>query len=370
MGRPINPNYTGNITIANVQTIAMQAWIPGDLAPTSGYIIKQRTSNSYKSGNIYGPSSGLVTLVNGANATPLAQGQCNVTVSPWGSTGTGATATANLGINSANIQVAGTGSGPYTHWYIPGELLSLSGGTANVVANLSVDTVTLGAISIGGGSTPGYTVGDSFTWGYAGYTVPTVVTVATTSGNGTISGVTIATAGTVSNVGVTNLTPFSSSVQTNTWATGANFTLRWDISQISVTNHGDYSAAPANIVALTGSAHGTGASVNATWQVSSVHITGTGGTGYLGALVNFSSGKAAAIATVNSNGNVASASVTVPGSGYSNTAPTVSISTVRNTEWASAIMNRTVNTFQGNVYQWVATGTVPTNSSQAVLQTG
>ena len=363
MGRPINNNFTGNTT-GTGQTIAMTAWIPGDPGPCTGYIIGQRTTSGYNAGNVAGPSSGLVYLTNGGVA--LTQGTANITVNAYGSTGSGATAVANLGVYSATANVGGTGG--ETAWYTPGDVLSVTGGTHIQVANVTVTSVDIGATAGSGG--PGYTVGDTFTWAYAGYTTSPVLTIASTTGNGNISGVTITNGGVVTNVLVSNTTPFTSSTQTNSWATGASFSLRWDVNQLSVTNHGDYRAQPTNSVSFSNGTHGgTGATANLTWEVSSVDVL-IPGIGYQAVTVNFSNSAAQAIGTVNAAGNVSAVTVTVPGSGIAaGAAPGVTITTLADTEYASKITNQLVETFQGNIYQWVNSITTPTASNQAQLQT-
>lgn len=362
MGRPINQNFIGNTT-GSSQTLAMTAWIPGDVGPCTGYAIRQKTSNGYNAGNVAGPSSGLVFIVNGGVA--LTQGSANITVTPYGSTGTGATATANLGVYSATANVAGTGT--TANWYTPGEILIVSGGTETKTGNILVEAVGIGAVAIGTPAGPGYTVGDTFTWGEAGFSPSPVLTVATVTGNGNISGVTITNAGLVTNVSVTNTTPFTSTTQTNAWATGATFTNRWDIKQTSITARGDYSVAPTNSVSLTGSAHGTGATANLTWQVASVHVN-VPGHGYQAVAVNFSNSTAQALGTVNAAGNVSAITVTAPGFGLSTSPPSVTISTIRNVEYAQKITNLVVETFQGNTYVWVASNVTPVDG-QAQLQT-
>lgn len=364
MGRPINANFIGNIT-GSSQALEMTAWIPGDPRPCVAYAIGQRTTTGYNAGNSIGVSSGLVYLTNGGVA--LTQGTANVTVQAYGSSGSGATAVANLGVSTATANIVG--SGTTANWYTPGDLLAVTGGTHTQVANVTVSAVQLGAVNIGVPAGPGYTVGDTFTWGYTGYSTPPVITVFSTTGNGNINGVTL-TSGIVTNVQVTNTTPFSSTIQTNSWATGANFILRWDVEQLSVTNRGDYRVQPNNSVSFTGAAHGaTGLTANLTWQLSSVDVL-VPGHGYQAVTVNFSNSAAQAIGTVNAAGNVASVSVTVPGSGIApGAAPAVSISTLAGTEYASKITNLLVETFQGNTYQWVNSATAVTASNQAQLQT-
>ena len=362
MGRPINPIYTGN-TALTPTVIAATAWIPGDVGPTSNaWIISQQSTNSYNFGNISGPSSGLCYLTDGGVA--LTQGTANISVTPYGSGGTAAAASANLGVNSFTV-VSPPTSGTSVNYYVPGEVVSPTSGTASAVANLLVETVTLGTANVATNGN-GYTVGDTFTWGYAGYSPAAVVTVLTTSANGNVATVSITNAGTVSNVSVTNTTPYSSAVTANAGVSGVTFKLRWDLKTLGLENSGDYSTAPSNPVALTGSTHGAGGALTVGWGVSSVKVT-NGGRGYSYATVGFSSGAASALSTVNAAGSITSVSVTSPGSGYTSTAPTVSFSPIGTVQYASVIKNRTVTTFSGNTYEWTFSN-VLTASNQATLQ--
>ncbi len=364
MGRPVNKRNFGN-TSASGQQIALTAYIPNDPGTVSAYVIAQKGSHRFNVANSVGTSSGLVHLVNGGIS--LTAGEANISVTPFGSTGINSAATAGLGLQSVAIGTS-AGSGTTAHWYVPGEILTPLNGTATATGNILVGSVTLGAIVAGGGSGPGYTVGDTFTWGYAGYNPAPVVTVASITGNGLVNGLTISTAGVVTNVSVTNTTAFTSSTQTNAWATGASFTERWDLNAISIVNPGNYTAAiPANPVATTGSTHGTGANVTVGWEVTSVNIS-NGGTLYQSVSVAFSgSGGAAALGTVNAAGSVSSVTVTAPGS-YNNTPPTVSFPTIGTVQYAKTIKNRTVETFTGNSYEWVDSATTPVDG-QAQLQT-
>ena len=147
-----------------------------------------------------GSYTDIVQLTDGGVA--LQPGQANITVQPYGSTGSGATATANLGIGSATVVNAGTGT--TANGYAPGQILSMNGGTytGNQRGNVRVSTVQLGAATAS--STAGYTVGDTFTWSAAGWNSPSVLTVASTTGNGVIGGLTITSAGCSSNTSITN----------------------------------------------------------------------------------------------------------------------------------------------------------------------
>lgn len=364
MGRPLKKSNFGN-TSGSGQQVAMTAFIPGDSDAVSAYVVSQKGRNRFSVANAIGTSTGTVQLVDGGVA--LVAGQGNITVTPFGATGSGGAASARLGLQSTVIG-SSAGSGDTTHYYVPGEILHTQNGTATAVGNILVGSVTLGSAVSNGGNHPGYTVGDTFTWGYAGYDTPVVITVASTTGNGNVGGISYTTTGVVTNVSVTNTTTYSSSSQANAWATGQGFTIRWDINTISIVNPGNYSVAPANPAVLTGSTHGTGANVNIGWEVSSVSVT-NGGTGYTAAAVAFTgSGGAAAVSTVNAAGSITGVTVTAAGSGYNNTPPTVSFPLVGEVQYADSIKNKTVITFSNNTYEWVNSTVTPVDG-QAVLQT-
>lgn len=361
MGRPINKKYIGN-TSQSGQQFQATAFFGGDNATRTAYIAKQTATNTYNMVSVDGQYSGSVQLVNGG--VSLLPGQANISVTPYGSSGSGATVTANLGINTATVAVGGTGS--QTTYYAPGQILFPTSGTSAPRGNVYVDTVTMGNVVVLAGG-PGYTVGDKFTWAYAGYDTPAVVTVASVTGNGNISTATISTAGTVSNINVSNTTPFSGRTTANAWATGASFAVRWDVKGLSVVNNGDYTSAPSNPVALSGSATGTGASANIAWQVASVKVT-NGGSNYAAVNVAFSgTGGASAIGKINA-GSLSTVIVEAAGNGYTNIAPTVSVTPINTVEYAQEIRNRTVTTFSNNTWEWSMTGEPLTQSNQATIR--
>lgn len=361
MGRPINKNYTGNTT-GSGQQIAATAYFPGDSQTRASYISRQVATNTYNMAAANGTASGRVQLVDGGVA--LTPGQANITVTPYGSTGSGAAATAKLGAGSVVYSTAGTGVGNV--YYVPGQTLLTSGGTGTA-ANLYVSTVSLGNIfAINQGAN--YTVGDQFIWGAsAGAVVPAIATVGTTNATGAITSMTFTpNNGSISNVSLTNTTPYSSTVTTNVSAAGATFRVRWGIADLGIITPGDYTTAPANPITLTGSATGVGATANVAWEVSNV-VVSNGGSAYQAVRVTIA-GNAKALGVVNVAGGVTSVVVTDPGSGYTTTNPTVTIAPIDTVQYASEIKNRTVNTFSGNTYEWVDSATTPV-SGEAKLQT-
>jgi len=356
MGRPINNIYIGNSAVAGQQIVGY-AWLAGDSQPRLSYIKKQRGTHSFMMSSVDGtgiPGGGQVYLVNG----PITQaGQGNIMVTPYGSTGSGATATANLGISgSPTIAVYGTGGS--TTNYIPGEKLSLVGGTytSNKQANVTVNSVTFRTISTASsGASPGsaYATGDYFLFSGPNYGSEANVKISTVNGNGAITGLTVVSSGVYSGATLPS-NPVTATSQHSTSGIGATFNIGWGLNTVSVANEGDYTAIPSNPVSLTGSASGTGGTINVTYSVSSVHVTALGAN-YLGApAVDFSAGNASATAIV-SNGNVSTITLNSGGSGYTNI-PNVILADTATVQYATKMTDRIVYTFNGGQYEWLLTG--------------
>jgi len=363
MGRPINANYIGNTSHTGQQLQATAYFIckPGTAL---AWICTQRATNTYNMVSVCGNYSNRVQLTNGGVA--LQPGQANVTVRPYGSTGSGASAVANIGVTS--FAVTSGGSGTTAAGYVPGQILSVNGGTyfTNHRANATVESVALGAVG-NIHTNNGYTVGDTFTWNYTGWATPTVITVATTSGNGNIGGVTITSAGNATNSSISNTTVFSSSTTANTWARSASFNLRWDVTALRVHNSGDYTTPPSNPVAFTAqTGRGTGAAATATYGISSTHII-AGGSNYQAVAPVVSGCGFARISGTVTCGAVTALTICAPGT-FGPARPTITVSPVASTEYAEIIRNLTVSTFNNNTYTWVPTGCIPA-PGQAVLQT-
>ena len=365
MGRPINKTHIGNTSQAG-QQIEATAYFTGLGCCTTAWICSQKATSTYNMVSTCGCYSDRVELTNGPTCCGIYPGQAYITVRPYGFTGSGATAVANLGVTSYTIISGGEGS--VAAGYIPGQVLCVVGGThaAAKQANATVTSVTLGLVG-NIHTNNGYTVGDTFTWNSAGWLSPTVIRVATTTGNGNIGTVQISSAGTTTNISINNTTTYSSSTTANAWANTATFNLRWDVSGLATRRQGDYTAPPANPVSFSPqSGHGTCATATLGYGLSSVHIT-NGGSGYQ-AINTVVSGCGHAIVTdAITCGVVSSLNICAPGS-FGPTRPTITIAPVASLEYAQVIRNLSVTTFSYNTYEWVPTGTLPA-PGQAVLQT-
>lgn len=153
----------------------------------------------------------------------------------------------SLRLNTASINAAGSG-------YAVNDTITLAGGTASVAAVITVTAVNAGQITAATVSTPGtYTV------------APTSFTQASTSGSGTgatfnapvwgVRAVTLTTNGAYS------VAPPTAAAQGSTSGTGAGatFTMAYGLGTASITESGNYTAAPS--MTVTDSAGGTGASI-------------------------------------------------------------------------------------------------------------
>jgi hypothetical protein len=366
MGRPIKKNLIGN-TATSGQQIQVSAWVYGDSQARNGYLVRQQGTGHYIAHVDYSGDSFQDTVAL-QNSSPTAAGQATVTVTPYGASGSGVSANATVGLYSTVIVTDGTGSTSAS--YAPGEVLTVVGGTNTAVATVTVHTVHARAAAVNDNAN-GYTVGDTFTFTSGDYLIPTVLRVATTTGNGQVATVTVTTGGSYTNPTLpTNPVTPTSAVTANTGVTGATFNIGWGLNTTSPAAQGVFTAIPSNPISLVGSALGTGATVNGRWTVNGV-VMGVNGTGYDGApLVSFVGGSptgyAQAFSTVSSGGV---SSVTVYAGGNYASIPSVTFTKTASTEYAYKINDDTVVTWGGNVYTWYGTGTTLTAAYTATITT-
>ena len=352
MGRPIKKAFIGN-TSASGQKIVGYAWTAGDSVARQSYIVSQKNTHSYVMASVNGSGvagGGKIRLVNGPITGP---GQGNIAITPYGAQGTGATATANLGVSSATV--TNSGSGAITASYVPTEVLHVTGGTyvGNRQANVSVNSVTwaaAAAVNLGASYQPN----DFLYFAGSGYTTNVAIKVNTINAGGSITGISIVNGGVFTN-STLPVGPFTATSSNTVSGVGATFNARFGVNSLStVVNSGNYTALPSNPVSFTGSTLGTGAQANLTWFVSTVTVT-AGGSGYeVPPAVTFSPTGATATTTL-TGGSVHSVVVNTGGS-YT-AVPTVSIAEALQALYASKITDRIVYTFNGNQYEWAFTGT-------------
>jgi hypothetical protein len=310
------------------------------------------------------PAGGQIYLVDG----PVVQaGQGNITVTPFGSNGTGAVGNANLGI-SGTVVISNVGTGSTSASYKPGEVLSLSGGTptGNKIANVTVEAVQVRIVSVNAGGAA-YSIGDSFTFEGPGYAQTVDIVVNAISSN-VVTNVSIVTSGeyTLSTLPTNPVTPNTQTVA-NGAASGATFNLGWGLNEVAVANEGDYIAIPANPVAVIGSADGTGAKVTVTYSVSSLFVVSAGSNYNTSPTVDFSTGNAQAVSIINGAGSVTGFTVTYGGTSYA-VIPNVFIVDSSATFNLAKLTNNLAYTFTGNTYEWVLTGIPLAGPTFATIQ--
>lgn len=378
MGRPINKKFIGNITGTGQQIVAT-AYIPGSAGPTTAWIQKQVATNTYLMGDAAGPDSGRCQLVPGG--VDLEPGQANITVTPYGSSGTGVVVGALMGIDTAASNVFVSGPLNTSVDYNVGKHLTPTGGTYVQQANLVITEISAGYTSmLGTNHGQDYDVGNFIEFGGAGWVSNLRISVDSVDpGTGAITGFThVVGPGFYgirnAPIGPDPLTGGTTLVGTgiDTNGTGAEFNVQWGAHAVSVLTPGKYSVLPgvSNVATTSADSNGNGATVDLTWKVTDVSITNGGSDfdGSASAGVTFSSGAAAATATVNAAGSVSTVVVTASGSNYTSV-PTVTVAPVGGVEYAAEIRNRTVTTFDDNTYEWIFANEDLVTSNQARIQT-
>jgi len=370
MGRPLKKTLIGN-TSQTGQQIAINAWVSGDSQARTGYIIEEKNYHKYYVNTTNATSNtSFIGTVGLQNTAPTAAGQATLQITPYGASGSGVAATANVGLYSAgNIAVYGTGTTSAN--YVPGETLQLLGGSNTTVANVTVNAVHIRIANVQTNGN-GFTVGDTFTFSGPGYAIPAQITVGSTTGNGQIGSLTLtlATDGsyTSATLPANPVTP-NAAVTANTVSTTATFNLGWGIDQLTVKSAGLFSSVPSNPISLSGSATGTGATINGTWTVKTVTVS-PGGSGYdAPPLVSFNASlgsNAQATATIASGVVTA---VSIAAGGVYAAVPGVNFANAGNVKYAAKMNNHTVVAFDGTSYTWYPTGTTLTAPGQAIIPT-
>ena len=351
MGRPIKKAYMGNTSTTGQQVVGY-AWVAGDDRARQSYVVSQKGTRSFVMKSVDGTgvkTGGKITLVNGPVTSA---GYGNISVTPYGAQGSGATATANLKVSSATVSVTGTGLN--TANYVPTETLKVTGGTyvSNYVANVNIASVTWGNVAtVNAGAN--YAANDVLNFSGAGYSTNASVKINTVNGGGAITSVSILNGGVFTN-GTLPVGPFTASSNTSVAGVGATMNVRFGVNTLTVVNAGNYTALPSNPVSFTGSALGTGATANLVWAVNSVVVTAAG-TGYeIPPAVTFTPTGATATTTLSGSGV---SRVTVNTGGSYTAVPTLKIAETLTALSAYKLTDRMVYTYNGNQYEWAFTGT-------------
>lgn len=363
MGRPIKKSKIGNPTASGKQ-ITATAYIPGDTqVRNDAYIVSQKGTGKYIMASGSSTASDAVSLVNGTISAP---GQANVVVTPWGAHGSGATVTANVGIGTVSINLAG--AGPVGGSYTPGSVLNLVGGShlASKVANVSINSVRVGNSTT---QTPGTGYSNTSYLIFSGtdWSTPANVSVTTVGTLGNIQAISVVNNGVFVGATLPGTAGLSVAPSSVLGTVGSNATLnfRFDLNSISVVSAGDYSVIPTGNILLSTDVHGGNkANITATWQVTSLHVTAAG-SAYDAVNVVFASGAAAATATL-TNGNLTATTVTAGGNYTS--VPTATVQPITSPVYAEVIYNNTVKDFNGNEYAYNLDQTTLTGPGQATIQ--
>jgi hypothetical protein len=364
MGRPINKKYIGN-TSQSGQQIQATAYFGGSPGPVTAWINKQVATNTYEMVAEDGSVSGRVQLAQGGVA--LNPGEANVLVTPYGASGSGATATARMGAFSATVAVSGTGA--ITADYDIGDTVTVGGGTSTAAAIFNVSGIVVGQMALNAAGF-NYNAGNQITIGGAGWVSNVVVAVQTVDAAGGITGFVQVAGGGIRNAAkidtVSGTTLIGSSGNADTSGTGATFNVRWGVANVAVAGAGVYSVLPSNPATTSTSGSGSGATLNVGYNVTNVVVT-NGGSDFDAAAVTFTPAGAAATATVNAAGSISSVSVTNPGPTVT-AVPTVAVGPLNSVQYAQEIRNRTVWTFDNNTFEWIMDDQDLVTSDQARIQ--
>lgn len=374
MGRPINKRFIGNIS-GTGQQLQATAFFGGESEPKVAYINKQVATNTYEMTAVDGSARGRVQLTQGG--VDLQPGEANVLVTPYGSSGAGVVANARMGVDVSTPNVAVGGGLNVGIDYNVGDKLTPAGGTYTQQANLTVTSVQVKYVSMSGTNAgQDYDIGNYIEFGGAGWISNLRVAVSNVDVSGAITEFAhVVGAG---YLGIRNAAvpadPLSGGVTytgsgSDNNGTGATFNVQWGVYSAAVNTAGNYSVLPGttNVSTTTNSATGTGATVDLTYKVTNVAVANGGSDFDLAATVNFDSGAAAAVATVNAAGSISGISVTANGTGYTSI-PGVSVDPVNGVQYAAEIRNRTVWTFDNNTFEWIMSNEDIVESNQARIQ--
>jgi hypothetical protein len=261
------------------------------------------SANSVGTGEIVGVF-GISADEMGAGGNPGTVYSVSMTNPGTGYTSIPTVAFANGGIANAEPAVNATGTalmrlisvtvGHGGNNYAPGDVLTLTGGTASVNATLNVVTTEIRSATVNAAGS-GYTNGDIITLTQGTGTAANAAV--TTNGTGNVASVTLSNNG----VYTVNPTSLASAPTTNSSGTGVGLTLVLvpKILSVAITNTGVYSVIPTpltNNPSINATGVGVSANINLVLGVANVVVSNTG-SGYVTApAVSFSGGGGSAAA--------------------------------------------------------------------------
>lgn len=212
--------------------------------------------------------------------------------------------------------VAVSGTGTVVADYIPGDILTVVGGTGTA-ATFTVSSVNVRTVTVQDGGTTVWTTGDTVSFSATGWDTPALLTITATAG--AITSLTITDAGswiTSGSVPTDPISPDSATVADGGgYQSDATFNIGFGVELVTVLAAGSYTVLPSNPVATTtNSANGTGATLNVNYGIGTASVT-TSGSGYTSApLVTLSEGNGTLTAVLtNVNQNAIAISAYVPG---------------------------------------------------------
>ncbi len=306
------------------------------------------------------PVPGPIGELTGAVVNAVGSGYTSIpTVTA--ATGSGATIAASMALATS---VAATSGGAASHSYVPGDTLTLTGGTASQQAILEVLSTLLVNGTVGGGGGSGYAVNDTITLLAVGGTTvtPAVLKVASLSTTA-VATFTVQTAGSFTG----NPTSFT---QASSSGAGTGCTLTspiFGVNAYAVQNAGSYSALPASPIAQgSSSGAGTGFTLTAnTWQVQSV--SASGGINYPnGAALTFTGGVgsgAAGVAVTQPLGK----SITIPVTTFSGLPASYAVSVIPNGDCDPIVSSKTSAGFSVTLRPSSATTAVGASSVDIIV---
>ena len=176
-----------------------------------------------------------------------------------------------MGLSHSGLTLGAAGTG-----YVPGDVLTLSGGTGTA-AQITLSATQVVSASIATGGTGG-TAGTQTVTGTTGFGVMFQASVTVTGG-----AITAVNSITTPGVYMTNPTVLTAEPVTGGNLTGATLSVvmgvgvaRASIPAMAITNFGAYTSLPSGTISLTGGS-GSGATLSAaTWNVQSVPVTSAG----------------------------------------------------------------------------------------------
>ncbi|MEW6156110.1 MAG: LEPR-XLL domain-containing protein, partial [Verrucomicrobiota bacterium] len=169
-------------------------------------------------------------------------------------------------MKAVGVSVTAPGSG-----YLPGQTITIAGGTQSAAVKLNINTVKLaGTVTIAAGGA-GYQANQilSVTGGVFG--TQATIKVLTVDGSGAVLTAQIEAAGVYATV------PGSEVAVTGGTGANARFRVHWGVESVSILSAGSYTALPANAVAQqSSSGAGLNAQFNLTWGINTVIVSQPG----------------------------------------------------------------------------------------------